>query len=65
MHLVGTQTINSLAFDENFSLGAPGTNLVINNTTGNLTVHSGSFVALNAAYGGPAGLTSVAVGRFT
>ncbi len=56
VHLVGTQTINSLAFDENFSLGAPGTNLVINNTTGNLTVNSGSFVALNAAYGGPAGL---------
>lgn len=56
IHLIGNQVENSLTLTDNFALGAYGTNLLLTNTSGNITVNPGDFGTINAAYGGANGI---------
>jgi hypothetical protein len=56
IHLAGDQTINSLAFNANFTLGAYGTTQILTNTSGVVSVTAGDFATINASYGGNNGL---------
>ena len=55
--LLGSQTANALNFTQSYTLGAYGTNQVLTDTTGNISVTGGNFATMNASYGGTAGLS--------
>jgi fibronectin-binding autotransporter adhesin len=57
IHLGGAQTLNSLFVYQDFTLGAYGTNDVLNNTTGTMYVDPGAFATINASYGGANGIS--------
>lgn len=57
VHLNTVQAVNSLSFNENFSLGAYGNNLTLVNSLGTVSVNPGKFATIHAAYGGSGGLT--------
>jgi autotransporter-associated beta strand protein len=56
VHLVRDQTAGSLAFTDDYSIGAFGTNLTLTNTSGNITVNPGELATIHASYGGTNGL---------
>lgn len=54
--LNGNQSALSLEFTDSYTLGAYGTKDVITDLSGNVSVATGKFVTMNAAYGGTSGL---------
>lgn len=48
VQLDAQRTVNSIAFDESLILGAFGTSLTLNNTSGNISVQTGDTVTMNA-----------------
>ncbi len=56
VHLGTNRTLNSLGIDENVAIGALGSNLLLTNATGNISVAGGVQATLHAAWGGSNGL---------
>jgi autotransporter-associated beta strand protein len=57
IHLGGNQSVNSISFNRSFTLGAFGYGGTLTNTTGNISVSSGTFATVNAVLAGTNGLT--------
>jgi len=56
--LIGDKTANSLAFTaNNYTIGAYGTDDVLTNSSGVITVNTGNLATINASYGGGAGIS--------
>ena len=54
--LNGNQTAQSLTFNDDYTLGAPGVTDTLTNTSGNVSVNVGKFVTMNQRVGGASGI---------